>query len=181
MVGSDVALPTRRHVTAAELLGLSEGELDDDAGTPQNSDSSAGQGPIDAAVDADFENLPKKVAHSFSPRHSPQLDNQQKKQIVANLEIDARHQSRIAALADVFLRACALGAPCGELAMALANAVVDASGARVAVEILEGGEFAVARAIELAKQILEPSDNAQTAISVHDARLAALESKQGLR
>jgi len=65
--------------------------------------------------------------------------------------------------------------------MALANAVVDASGARVAVEILEGGEFAVARAIELAKQILEPSDNAQTAISVHDARLAALESKQGLR
>ena len=89
-------------------------------------------------------------------RHSPRHKNQQEKQIVEKIEIDAPHQSQIVGLADVFLRACALGAPCGELAVALANAVIDASGARVAVEILDGGEFAVARAIELAKRIIEP-------------------------
>lgn len=101
--------------------------------------------------------------------------------MVANIEIDARHQSRIASLADVFLRACALGAPCGELAVALANAVIDASGARVAVEILEGGEFAFARAIELAKRIIEPDDNARTSINSYCTHLAVPESKEGSR
>lgn len=108
-----------------------------------------------------------------------QSKNKQEKQIVERTELEASPQARIAAVADVFLRACALGAPCGELAVALANAVIDASGARVAVEILDGGEFAVARAIELAKRIIEP--DAPTAIDVIGAHLPVLESKQGSR
>ena len=59
------------------------------------------------------------------------------------------------ALAELFLKACALGAPCGDLAMALAAAVVDAAGARLAVEVLAGGEHQIARATELAGRVLD--------------------------
>lgn len=62
---------------------------------------------------------------------------------------------RAAALAELFLRACALGAPCDDLARALANAVVDAAGARLALEVLEGGEHRLARATELAGRVLD--------------------------
>ncbi|MEI9941649.1 MAG: hypothetical protein WDO69_30910 [Pseudomonadota bacterium] len=57
------------------------------------------------------------------------------------------------ALAELFLKACALGAPCGDLA--LAAAVVDATGARLAVEVLAGGEQQIARATELAGRVLD--------------------------
>ncbi len=59
------------------------------------------------------------------------------------------------ALAELFLRACALGAPCGDLATALADAVVDAAGVRLAVEVLAGGEHQIARATELAGRVLD--------------------------
>jgi hypothetical protein len=59
------------------------------------------------------------------------------------------------ALAELFLKACALGAPCGDLATALAAAVVDAAGARLAVEVLGGGDHQIARATELAARVLD--------------------------
>ena len=59
------------------------------------------------------------------------------------------------ALAELFLKACALGAPCGDLATALAEAVVDAAGVRLAVEVLAGDEHQIARATELAARVLE--------------------------
>ena len=60
-------------------------------------------------------------------------------------------------LAELFLKACALGAPCGDLAMALAGAVVDAAGVRLALEVLAGGEHQIARATELAARVLDAS------------------------
>jgi len=62
---------------------------------------------------------------------------------------------RAAALAELVLRACALGAPCDDLAIALANAVVDAAGARLAVDVLAGSEHRFARATELAGRVLD--------------------------
>jgi hypothetical protein len=59
------------------------------------------------------------------------------------------------ALAELFLKACALGAPCGDLATALASAVVAAAGVRLAVEVLDGGEHQIARAAELAARVLD--------------------------
>ena len=59
------------------------------------------------------------------------------------------------ALAELFLKACALGAPCGDLATALAAAVVDAVGARLAVEVLAGGDHQIAHATELAARVLD--------------------------
>jgi hypothetical protein len=64
-------------------------------------------------------------------------------------------KERTAALAELFLRACALGAPCDDLALALANAVVDAAGARLALEVLDGGEHRLARATALAGRVLD--------------------------
>jgi len=59
------------------------------------------------------------------------------------------------ALAELFLKACALGAPCGDLATALAEAVVVAAGVRLAVEVLAGGDHQIARATELAARVLD--------------------------
>jgi hypothetical protein len=59
------------------------------------------------------------------------------------------------ALAELFLKACALGAPCGDLALALAEAVIDAAGVGLAVEVLAGGEHQIARATELAARVLD--------------------------
>jgi hypothetical protein len=63
------------------------------------------------------------------------------------------------ALADVFLRACAVGAPCGELAVVLADTVLSHEVVRLAEEVRRGGPHAVTRAIELAEAILRcPAD-----------------------
>jgi hypothetical protein len=59
------------------------------------------------------------------------------------------------AVAELFLKACALGAPCGDLATAFAEAVVDAAGVGLAVEVLAGGEHQIARATELAARVLD--------------------------
>jgi len=58
---------------------------------------------------------------------------------------------REAGLAELLLRACALGAPCGELASALADAVLDSTAARLALQVREGGAHSITRAIELAE------------------------------
>ena len=70
-------------------------------------------------------------------------------------ELSQAGSERAAALADLFLRACAIGAPCDDLAVALANAVVDAAGVRLALEVLEGGEHRFARATVLAGRVLD--------------------------
>ena len=49
----------------------------------------------------------------------------------------------------------AVGAPCGDLAMALAEAVIDAAGVGLAVEVLAGGEHQIARATEFAARVLD--------------------------
>ncbi len=72
MVGGKVARLPRKPVTAVELLGLSEVELDDYEGPPKSSLSKAGLGPLDAAVDADFEVYSKEAVNYYSSRHSPQ-------------------------------------------------------------------------------------------------------------
>jgi len=58
-------------------------------------------------------------------------------------------------LAELLLKACTLGAPCGDLATALADAVIDAAGVALAVEVLAGGEHQIARATELAARVLD--------------------------
>ncbi|MBN1607842.1 MAG: hypothetical protein JW940_14485 [Polyangiaceae bacterium] len=62
---------------------------------------------------------------------------------------------RVAAFAEVFLRACAVGAPCDELAVGLANAVLDASDARLALKVLESESHRIAFATELAGRVLD--------------------------
>ena len=62
------------------------------------------------------------------------------------------------ALAELFLKACALGAPCGDLATALAAAVIDTAGVGPALEVLAGGEHRIARATELAARVLDDTD-----------------------
>ena len=59
------------------------------------------------------------------------------------------------ALAELFLKACALDAPCDDLATALAAAVIDTTGVRLAVDVLAGGEHQIARATELAGRVLD--------------------------
>ncbi len=58
-------------------------------------------------------------------------------------------------LAELVLKACALGAPCGDLATVLAEAVIEAAGVELAVEVLSGGEHQIARATELAARVLD--------------------------
>ena len=65
------------------------------------------------------------------------------------------------ALAELFLKACALGAPCSDLAVALAAAVIDAAGVGLALEVLAGGEHRIARATALAARVLDASATAE--------------------
>jgi hypothetical protein len=68
----------------------------------------------------------------------------------------------VSALAELLLRAAAIGAPCAELARALAESVIDqAVGVRLAIEVLAGGEHMTTRAIELAEAMLKPVDAAR--------------------
>jgi hypothetical protein len=67
-------------------------------------------------------------------------------------------------LADAFLTAVGAGDDrAAQLAMALADAVLDASGARLAVSVLEGGPLIITRAIRLAEDVLSRRGNAAKA------------------
>ena len=57
-------------------------------------------------------------------------------------------------LAELFLRACAAGAPCDDLAIALAESVLENAAVKLALDVLDGGEFRYARATELAERVL---------------------------
>jgi hypothetical protein len=62
---------------------------------------------------------------------------------------------RLRALAEVYLRAVAIGAPANELAETLAQAVLGSELVRLANAVLASDEFRTARATELAARILD--------------------------
>lgn len=62
---------------------------------------------------------------------------------------------RLRSLAEIYLRAVAIGAPANELAETLATAVLGSELVRLAQVVLAGGEFRAARATELARKILD--------------------------
>ncbi len=62
---------------------------------------------------------------------------------------------RVAVLAELYLRACAAGAPCNDLAEAMAKAVLESEVVRLAQAVLSGGEHRYARATELAARVLD--------------------------
>ena len=64
-----------------------------------------------------------------------------------------------AVLAELYLRACAAGAPCNDLAVALATAVLEDDAIRLAVAVLESDEHRLARATELAERVLNAASN----------------------
>lgn len=67
----------------------------------------------------------------------------------------ARQQREPAAVAEEFLRAVATGDDeAVTLATALAEAVLDASGAKLAQSVLDGGPMSIPRAIRLAEVVL---------------------------
>ena len=57
-------------------------------------------------------------------------------------------------LAELFLRACAVGAPCEDLATALAESVLEDDLIRLALDVLGCEEHRYARATELASKVL---------------------------
>lgn len=69
-------------------------------------------------------------------------------------EGDRIHVARHTQLAVLFLRACGAGAPCDDLALALARAVLDAPLVALARAVLDDGDHRFARATELADAIL---------------------------
>jgi hypothetical protein len=60
-------------------------------------------------------------------------------------------------LAELFLKACAAGAPCHDLATALAESVLESVAVRLALDVLDGGDHRYARATELASAVLNAS------------------------
>jgi len=66
-----------------------------------------------------------------------------------------RAWSESAELAELFLRACSAGAPCTDLANALAESVLEAAEVRLALDVLEGDECLYAKATELASRVLD--------------------------
>ena len=64
---------------------------------------------------------------------------------------DARH---VAELAAAYLAAAARGEPRGALAIVLAEAVLGSDAIRLARAVLEGGDFALERATDLAETVL---------------------------
>lgn len=66
-----------------------------------------------------------------------------------------RAWSQSAELAELFLRACSAGAPCADLANALAESVLEAAKVRLALDVLERDEHAYAKATELASRVLD--------------------------
>jgi integrase len=69
---------------------------------------------------------------------------------------------RLRGLAEVYLRAVAIGAPANELAETLANAVLGSELVRLAEAVLGATEFRIARATELAAKILDAASSVAT-------------------
>jgi len=61
---------------------------------------------------------------------------------------------RVARASREYLQAGSAGLPCADLAVALAEAVLDEATVQLALRVLDGGPFAHARAAELAERVL---------------------------
>ncbi len=61
-------------------------------------------------------------------------------------------------------------APCGDLATALADSVVDVAGVGLAVEVLADGEHQIARATELAERVLDATQGEASSRGDQEAR-----------
>ena len=84
------------------------------------------------------------------PNDSTQLDE-------AASEGVEQSWSKARELVELFLRACAVGAPCDDLAAALAESVLEDELVRLALDVVEGGEYRFARATELASAVFDAS------------------------
>ena len=69
---------------------------------------------------------------------------------------------RVAILAELYLRACAVGAPCNDLAEAMANAILESEVVRLAQAVLRGAKHRHASATELAARVLEAAQDRST-------------------
>jgi hypothetical protein len=78
---------------------------------------------------------------------------------VAGLSATQWDGDRLRELAEVYLRAVAIGAPANELAETLANAVLGSELVRLAEAVLGPAEFRTARATELAARILDAASS----------------------
>ncbi len=67
---------------------------------------------------------------------------------------------RTSILAELYLHACAAGAPCNDLALALANAVLDSDFVQLARAVLDSEQHRHAKATELAGRLLESAGQA---------------------
>ena len=65
---------------------------------------------------------------------------------------------RLRELAEVYLRAVALGAACEDLALTLARAVLTDDLGRLALAVLEDDQHRYARCTELAKHVLDSTE-----------------------
>jgi hypothetical protein len=65
---------------------------------------------------------------------------------------------RLGELAEIYLRAVALGAACEDLALTLARAVLTDDLGRLALAVLEDDEHRYARGVELAKHVLDSAE-----------------------
>jgi len=73
-------------------------------------------------------------------------------------------------IARAYLDAGAAGLPCAELAVELARAVLGHPEVQLALNVLEGGPFAHARATELACRLLEFGDTGYSVAKVNETR-----------
>jgi hypothetical protein len=81
-------------------------------------------------------------------------------------DVVARDTTAVGAAAVEFLTAVRAGEDRAvDLAERLANAVLDASGARLALEVLQGGPLTVTRAIRLAEQLLAGGERLTTGVT----------------
>jgi hypothetical protein len=75
-----------------------------------------------------------------------------------------QEQLELSTLADEFLAAVTAGDDgAAALATSLANAVLERSGARLALSVLDGGALTITRAIRLAEYVLSQKGNAARA------------------
>lgn len=100
--------------------------------------------------DVAADGIPRRIEESGAEQPSAEF-----REMPAYAAICSARQQDPGALAEAFVRAVAEGDDGAlELATALADAVLDASGAKLAQSVLEGGPLTITRAIRLAEFVL---------------------------
>jgi len=96
------------------------------------------------------DGIPRQIEEFVAEQPSAEF-----REIPADAAICSAGQQGPGAIAEAFLRAVASGDDGAvSLAIALADAVLDASGAKLAQSVLDGGPLTVTRAIRLAELVL---------------------------